>query len=67
MIKGILFALKPSVQRAAQRFSAIKNEDGLSVQISAIESIIEHHRRGLSPWQWNMPSDPKAVDSRAIP
>ncbi|MEW5804034.1 MAG: glycosyltransferase [bacterium] len=57
LIKGVLFALKPSVQRAAQRFSVIRNEDGLSVQISAIESIIEHHQRGLSPWQWNMPSD----------
>ncbi|MGA1874915.1 MAG: nucleotide disphospho-sugar-binding domain-containing protein [bacterium] len=56
LITDILFTLEPDRQKAAQKFSAaIREEDGFPVQMSAIESIILHHQRNLSPLEWNMP------------
>jgi UDP:flavonoid glycosyltransferase YjiC (YdhE family) len=44
------FALEPSTREAAERIApAIRKEDGLSSQVAAIESIIKHTQRGLSP------------------
>lgn len=47
------FALEPRTREAAERIAPlIRNEDGLSVQVAAIESIIEHTRHGLPPQEW---------------
>ena len=35
--------------------SALAKEDGVAVQVRAVESIIEHTRRGLPPVEWRMP------------
>jgi UDP:flavonoid glycosyltransferase YjiC (YdhE family) len=40
---------------AARLGAAVLQDDGLKVQVAAIESIIEHHRRGCPPLAWRMP------------
>jgi sterol 3beta-glucosyltransferase len=47
------FALEPRTREAAERLGpAIRKEDGLAAQVAAVESIVEHTRRGLSLREW---------------
>jgi UDP:flavonoid glycosyltransferase YjiC (YdhE family) len=43
-------------ENAARLGAAVMHDDGLAVQVAAIESIIDHTRRGLRPIDWQMPA-----------
>lgn len=46
-------------QEAAERLgSAVVADQGLTVQVAAIEAIVEHTQRGLRPLNWRMPAGP---------
>jgi UDP:flavonoid glycosyltransferase YjiC (YdhE family) len=54
--KDLAFVLARQRQANADRLgSAVQREEGLKVQIAAIESIVEHTFRGLRPLDWQMP------------
>jgi sterol 3beta-glucosyltransferase len=43
------------VDNARRLGTSIRNDDGLTVQVAAIESIVEHARGGGRPVEWRMP------------
>jgi sterol 3beta-glucosyltransferase len=55
--EDLAFVLRPACEaRAAQVGTAIRRENGLAIQVAAIESIIAHTQRGLRPVEWRMPA-----------
>ena len=59
--------LRPECEaRAAVVAAAIREEQGLPNQVAAIESIIEHTRRGRRPAEWRMPAFTPAHSSDAV-
>jgi len=52
----LTFVLRAECRDKAERLGqAVAGEQGLPIQVAAIESIIEHTRRGLRPVDWQMP------------
>ena len=50
------YALRPECEPNAARLgAAVMRDDGLATQVAAIESIVDHTRRGLRPSEWHMP------------
>jgi UDP:flavonoid glycosyltransferase YjiC (YdhE family) len=43
-------------ERARALSLALTLDQGLAIQVAAVESAIEHTRRGLSPLEWQMPA-----------
>jgi UDP:flavonoid glycosyltransferase YjiC (YdhE family) len=59
LARDLAFVLDPRCQdHAAHWGAALDDEQGLAVQVRAIESIIEHTRRGGEPVNWRMPAAP---------
>lgn len=54
---------QPASQAHAEQLGdALAHDRGLARQVVAIESIIEHTRRGLAPMAWQMPIAADAID-----
>jgi len=54
--QDLAFVLREDCQDNAERLGiAIRDEQGLTMQVAGIESIVEHTRRGLRPLEWHMP------------
>jgi sterol 3beta-glucosyltransferase len=53
----LAFVLSPACQAHAEQLgAAIAPDQGFEVQLAAIESILDHTRRGLRPVEWQMPA-----------
>ena len=63
LARDLAVALSPACRENAERVGAIVRADqGLRVQAAAIESAIEHSRRGLRPVEWRMPATLRGRD-----
>jgi UDP:flavonoid glycosyltransferase YjiC (YdhE family) len=59
LVTDLKLVMQPRFTDKAEAIAEqVRAEDGLSVQLSAIESIIEHTRHGGRPADWRMPSTP---------
>lgn len=54
--QDLAFALRPACEASARQLgAAVAAEQGLPVQVAAIESIVEHTQRGQPPSAWQPP------------